>query len=74
MALSDTEKIAFYGFTPVPRDPDVLFEGHPTATGPNPKQDDIAFEDVPLPDSPLVQKVKAFVKVGLYLTMTFGLV
>ncbi|KAJ2987169.1 hypothetical protein NUW54_g9508 [Trametes sanguinea] len=28
-----------YGFAPVPRDPEVLFKDHPTASGPNPKQD-----------------------------------
>ncbi|SJL11033.1 related to Cyanamide hydratase [Armillaria ostoyae] len=53
--------IAFYGFSPVPRDPDVLFRGHPTANGDSPKQDLFVVNDFPLPDSPLVQKVKAFV-------------
>ncbi|RDB17633.1 Cyanamide hydratase [Hypsizygus marmoreus] len=47
--------VTFYGFTPVPRDPDVLFDGHP-------KQDVFKVDDFPLPDSPLVREVKAFVK------------
>lgn len=54
--------VSFYGFTPVPRDPEVLFAGHPTASGDNPKQDPFAVTDFPLPESPLVQQVKAFVK------------
>lgn len=63
--MAYTDKVAFYGYTPVPRDPDVLFKDHPTALGLNPKQDDVEFKDLPLPDSPLVQKVKTFVKVCL---------
>ncbi|KAG5641363.1 hypothetical protein DXG03_005391 [Asterophora parasitica] len=54
--------IAFYGFTPVPRDPDVLFDGHPTASGDRPKQDHFKVTDFPLPDSPVVRQVKAFVE------------
>jgi len=61
MAFSEKD-VAFYGFTPVPRDPDVLFKDHPTASGDNPKQDLFEFKEIPLPDSPLVQKVKTFVK------------
>ncbi len=64
MAFSEKD-VSFYGFTPVPRDPDVLFKDHPTASGDNPKQDLFEFKDIPLPDSPLVQKVKTFVKVRL---------
>ncbi|KAG5653544.1 hypothetical protein H0H81_012353 [Sphagnurus paluster] len=48
--------IVFYGFTPVPRDPDILFEGHPTASGDHPKQDEFNVSDFPLPDSPVVQE------------------
>ncbi|KAG6810521.1 hypothetical protein H0H92_011467 [Tricholoma furcatifolium] len=54
--------IEFYGFTPVPRDPDVLFAGHPTASGDHPKQDTFKVTDFPLPDSEVVREVKAFVK------------
>jgi len=54
--------VTFYGFTPVPRDPDELFADHPTASGANPKQDLFVAGDFPLPDSPLVREVKAFVK------------
>ena len=57
------DPVIFYGYTPVPRDPEVLFADHPTASGPNPKQDVLQFKDVALPDSKLVQEVKAFVKV-----------
>jgi len=57
--------IAFYGFSPVPRDPDVLFKDHPTALGPNPKQDLFTAADFPLPDSPVVRAVEAFVKTEL---------
>ncbi|KAF5375392.1 hypothetical protein D9615_007941 [Tricholomella constricta] len=54
--------VTFYGFTPVPRDPDVLFDGHPTASGDRPKQDDFKVTDFPLPDSPVIRDVKAFVQ------------
>lgn len=59
-----SDPVTFYGFTPVPRDPDVLFEGHPTASGKNPKQDLFKAADFPFPDSPVSREVKAFVKVG----------
>lgn len=55
----------FYGFTPVPRDPDILFADHPTASGDHPKQDHYSVTDFPFPDSALVRDVKAFVKVRL---------
>jgi cyanamide hydratase len=57
--------VAFYGFTAVPRDPDVLFKDHPTASGPNPKQDLLTAADFPLPDSELVRQVRQFVKAEL---------
>ena len=60
----DAKDIQFYGFLPVPRDPDVLFKDHPTASGDSPKQDLAVFKDFPLPDSPVIRKVKAFVKVS----------
>jgi cyanamide hydratase len=52
--------IAFYGFTAVARDPDVLFAGHPTASGDTPKQDPFVVSDFPRPDSQVVQAVKSF--------------
>ena len=61
-AQSDSNVIR-YGYTPVPRDPDVLFADHPTASGPNPKQDAILAQDISFPDSQLVRDVKHFVKV-----------
>lgn len=54
-----------YGYTPVPRDPDVLFANHPTALGPNPKQDSFLVQDIPLPDTALVKEVTEFVKVRI---------
>ena len=60
--MSEDKVIEFYGFSPVARDPDVLFKVHPTASGSSPKQDPFKFSDIPLPDSQLVQTVKAFVK------------
>ncbi|KAK7682007.1 hypothetical protein QCA50_014971 [Cerrena zonata] len=54
--------VKFYGFTPVVRDPDVLFKDHPTASGPNPKQLQLTVDDFPLPTSPVVTAVKEFVK------------
>jgi len=51
--------IAYYGFTAVPRDPDVLFKDHPTAGR---KQDPFTVKDFPLPDSALVNQVREFVK------------
>ncbi|KAG7087742.1 hypothetical protein E1B28_013685 [Marasmius oreades] len=63
MSSTNTDpNVAFYGFSPVARDPDVLFDGHPTASGDNPKQDLFTIENFPLPDSSLVRDVKAFVK------------
>lgn len=61
--------IAYYGFTAVPRDPDVLFKDHPTASGGHPKQDVFTVTDFPLPDSPLVNHVRDFVKVLRYLRL-----
>jgi cyanamide hydratase len=61
-----SDPVTFYGFTPIVRDPDVLFHAHPTATGDHPKQDLFKAADFPLPDSPLVREVKAFVKVCVY--------
>ncbi|THH07605.1 hypothetical protein EW145_g3268 [Phellinidium pouzarii] len=63
--MNDEQSISFYGYTPVPRDPDVLFKDHPTASGASPKQDLFEFKDFPLPDSPFIQKVKEFVKENL---------
>jgi len=54
--------VAFYGFTAVPRDPDVLFKDHPTASGDRPKQDPFTVQDFPLPDSPLANEVRTFAK------------
>ena len=62
-ASTDIQRVGFYGYTPVARDPDVLFKDHPTSSGANPKQDAFKFDDLPLPDSPLVRTVKEFVKV-----------
>lgn len=59
------DPVSFYGFTPVPRDPDVLFKDHPTATGDHPKQDPFTIKDFPFPDSPVVREVKAFVQTEL---------
>jgi cyanamide hydratase len=64
--MSVDPNISFYGFTPVPRDPDVLFADHPTGGGDHPKQDPFTVDDFPLPDSPLVGDVKAFVKVSIH--------
>ncbi|KAJ7161043.1 hypothetical protein C8R46DRAFT_358637 [Mycena filopes] len=54
--------VSFYGWTAVPRDPEVLFKDHPTASGDHPKQDPFTVEDFPLPESPLVNQVREFVK------------
>ncbi|KAJ7907557.1 hypothetical protein B0H13DRAFT_1715796 [Mycena leptocephala] len=58
----DDPNVAYYGFTAVPRDPDVLFKNHPTASGDRPKQDEFTVKDFPLPKSPLVNQVRDFVK------------
>ncbi|KAI0038483.1 cyanamide hydratase [Auriscalpium vulgare] len=60
--MASTDPVAFYGFTAVPRDPEVLFKDHPTASGPHPKQDAFTVVDFPFPDSHVVREVKAFVK------------
>ncbi|KAL0574037.1 hypothetical protein V5O48_007921 [Marasmius crinis-equi] len=66
-SATDTSPITFYGFTPVPRDPDVLFKDHPTADpkNPNPKQDLFTVDDfIPLPGEKkeLVKSVREFVR------------
>lgn len=58
------DDVAFYGFTPVPRDPEVLFKDHPTASGPTPKQELLTVDDLPFPDSAVVRAVKDFVTVA----------
>lgn len=62
MSHSNTE---FYGFTAVPRDPAVLFQDHPTASGDSPKQAHYDLSELSLPDSKIVREVKEFVKVSL---------
>ncbi|KAJ7271084.1 hypothetical protein C8J57DRAFT_1320658 [Mycena rebaudengoi] len=56
------DPIVFYGFAPVPRDPEVLFKDHPTANGDHPKQDPFTVNDFPVPNSPLANQVRAFVQ------------
>ncbi|KAJ7454953.1 hypothetical protein B0H11DRAFT_1740197 [Mycena galericulata] len=56
------DPVAYYGFTPVPRDPDVLFKDHPTGSGDHPKQDPFTVKDFPFPQSALVDQVRDFVK------------
>lgn len=68
-----TEDWQLYGFAPVPRDPEVLFKDHPTATGPNPKQDLFTVEDFPLPDTPVVREVRAFALVRCSVWLQCGL-
>ncbi len=57
-----SDQVEFYGFTPVPRDPDVLFRDHPTANAPATVLQTV--EDYPFPESPLVREVETFVTVG----------
>jgi len=57
--------VELYGFTAVPRDPEILFQNHPTATGEHPTQKACVVDDFPLPDSDVVRKVKAFAKAEL---------
>lgn len=56
------DNVTKYGFTAVPRDPDVLFKDHPTASGPNPRQASFKLEQLPFPETDLVRKSKEFVK------------
>ncbi|KAK2460392.1 hypothetical protein APHAL10511_007557 [Amanita phalloides] len=53
------DPIAFYGFTPVVRDPEVLFRDHATASD-HPKQDPFTAPDFPPPDSQLAREVEKF--------------
>jgi len=60
-----SDPVAFYGFTPVARDPDVLFKDHPTASGNHPKQDsgELDLNDLPfIKGSAIVNDVREFVK------------
>jgi len=60
-----SDPVAFYGFTAVPRDPEVLFKDHPTASGSDPKQDsgELDLNDLPfVTGSKLVDDVREFVK------------
>lgn len=59
MACNLDGNVTFYGFTPVPRDPEVLFKDHPTY---GKKQDPFTVDDFPLPTSALVTDVTSFVK------------
>ncbi|KAF7977876.1 hypothetical protein HWV62_2410 [Athelia sp. TMB] len=52
----------FYGFTAVPRDPEVLFKDHPTASGDSPQQARYDLAELSLPNSRVVREVEAFVK------------
>ncbi|KAK1227953.1 hypothetical protein PQX77_009000 [Marasmius sp. AFHP31] len=66
-ATDPKDAVTFYGFTPVPRDTDVLFKDHPTANpnNPNPQQDYFTAQDfLPLPgeNSELVKSVREFVR------------
>lgn len=63
MSSSDANVVK-YGYTPVPRDPDVLFREHPTATGLVPQKADYSLDSAELafPDTELVRRSKAFVK------------
>ena len=65
------ENIAKYGYTPVPRDPDVLLAAHPTAGGAAPQQADYTLAELPFPDSELVRRSKTFVEKELN-TPTFN--
>lgn len=69
--MSTDNNIEKYGYTPVPRDPDVLLKDHSTASGPNPKQADYDLSELPFPDSELVRRSKAFVEKELN-TQTFN--
>ena len=60
-----------YGYTPVPRNPEVLLANHPTTGGPNPQRADYKLSEVPFPDSELVRRSKAFVEKELN-TSTFN--
>jgi len=60
-----SDPVTFYGFTAVPRNPDVLFKDVPTAHGDNPKQDtgELDLNDLPfIKGSALVNDVREFVK------------
>lgn len=65
------ENIEKYGFTAVPRNPDVLFASVPAAQGPSPQQADYKLSELPFPDSELVRRSKAFVQKELN-TQTFN--
>ncbi|KZT32781.1 cyanamide hydratase [Sistotremastrum suecicum HHB10207 ss-3] len=54
-----------HGWRAVPRDPDVLFKDHPTASGPSPKQDPFQFDDIARPQSELARKTFEFAKSAL---------
>ncbi|KAK7053525.1 cyanamide hydratase [Favolaschia claudopus] len=60
--MTSTDDVAFYGFTAVPRDPEVLFQNHPTASGDSPKQDEFTVKDFPPPQSALANQVRDFVQ------------
>lgn len=69
--MATENNVEKYGWTPVPRDPEVLLKGHPTAGGPNPKQADYDLSELSFPDSELVRRSKAFVQKELN-TPTFN--
>lgn len=65
------ENIEKYGFTAVPRNPDVLFASVPAAQGLSPQHADYKLSELPFPDSELVRRSKAFVQKELN-TQTFN--
>lgn len=55
-----------YGFETVVRDQKLLFKDHPTASGPNPKVDNLTFDQIEFPNTELVKKAREFVKVRYF--------
>ncbi|KAF7328715.1 Cyanamide hydratase [Mycena venus] len=49
MSKPNVDPVAYYGFTAVPRDPDVLFKEHPTASGNHPQTRSVYCEGFPPP-------------------------
>lgn len=56
--------ITFYGFTPVARNPEIIFDGHSTANADQAPPTVLQVKDCPIPETKIVAQVREFIWVG----------
>lgn len=62
--------ISFYGFTPVARNPEIIFDGHPTANVDEAPPTVLQVKDCPIPETEIVGQVREFIWVDKLLLYT----